>query len=157
MAFFGPSGTCAAVKAGVSFGRFIRCYVWATSMSIGQPIQKENAGSARHLQWQVITGDTTKLQAEPMPNEPAPCSHAAFGYFVSYCSYVTAVLFIERLQIWVHRLAQSIRSIIITLGTYYSSILGSLGACLHVALKRRFCKKRTRTPSNHGFRLSGTG
>ena len=30
---------------------------------------------------------------------------------------------------------------------YYSSILGSLGACL--ALKRRFCKKRT--PPNHGF------
>jgi hypothetical protein len=65
-------------------------------MPIGQPIQKENAGSARHLQWQVITGDTTKLQTDA---EPAPCSHAAFGYFVSYCSYVTAVLFIERLQI----------------------------------------------------------
>jgi hypothetical protein len=63
-------------------------------MSTGQPIQKENAGSAGHLQWQVITGDT-KLQTD---TEPAPCSHAAFCYFVSYCSYVTAVLFIERLQ-----------------------------------------------------------
>jgi len=48
-------------------------------MSTGQPIQKYNAGGARRLQWQVITGDTTKLQAGA---EPAPCFHAAFGYFV---------------------------------------------------------------------------